>query len=166
MPVTTSVYIHDQVDYRIVFAKCVELLGASARTRTRDDGDMIFTRTDQGQLSWTWVEYGWDGPPLRAAADPHSERCSPDCAVQHATACWVQAVVDAEDGYRDEHGGPGALSHRFVTAMGQWLDAQGVSWSWRTHQGDGVLHRGWDGLAGPALVSHLGGLAEDPVREP
>ena len=71
MPVTTSVYIHNPVDYRIVFARCAVLIGASARTRTGDDGGMIFTTTDQGQLAWTWVEYGNDGPPLRTAAVPH-----------------------------------------------------------------------------------------------
>jgi hypothetical protein len=27
MPVTTSVYIYDPVDYRIVFAKCAMLIG-------------------------------------------------------------------------------------------------------------------------------------------
>ena len=147
MPITTSVYIHDQVDYRIVFAKCVELLGVSARTRTGDDGSMVFTTTDQGQLAWTWVEYGYDGPPLRTTAVPHTAQCPPRCPVQHAPACWVEAVFDAEDDYRDDHGGPGALNQRLVTAMGQWLHAHAVNWSWRTHQGDGVLHRARDGLA-------------------
>ena len=153
MPVTTSVYIHDQVDYRIVFAKCVELLAVSARTRTGDDGSMVLTTTDRGQLAWTWVEYGYDGPPLRTAADPHTTQCPPNCPVQHAPACWVQAVFDVEDGYLDDHGGPNALNQRLVTAMGQWLDAQAISWSWRTQEGDGVLHRGWDGLAGPGALN-------------
>jgi hypothetical protein len=151
MPVTTSVYIHDPVDYRIVFAKCAMLIGASARTRTGDDGGMIFTTTDQGQLAWTWVEYGNDGPPLRTAAVPHTAQHAPGCAGRHAPACWIEAVFDAEDGYRDDHGGPGALNQRLVTALGQWLDDQAVRWSWRTHD-DGILHDGQDGLAGLAAL--------------
>ena len=76
MPVTTTVYIHDQVDYRIVFAKCVELTGAPARTRTSDRGGMVSTGPGQGQRAWTWVEYGQDGPPLRTrtAAQRWAER--------------------------------------------------------------------------------------------
>ena len=151
MPVTASVYVHSPVDYRIVFARCAVLIGASARTRTGDDGSMIFTSTDQGELAWTWVEYGYDGPPLRTAAVPHTDRCDPGCPVQHAPACWIEAVFDAEDGYRDDYGGPGTLAQRLVTALGQWLDAQAVGWSWRA-QGDPVLHHGHDGLAGLALL--------------
>lgn len=151
MPVTTSVYIHDPVDYRIVFARCAVLIGASARTRTGDDGGMIFTSTDQGQLAWTWVEYGNDGPPLRTAAVPHTAQCPRDCAVQHAPACWIAAAFDAEDGYHDDHGGPGALNQRLVTGLGQWLDSQAVRWSWRAHD-DGIIHAGQDGLARLALL--------------
>jgi hypothetical protein len=146
MPVTTSVYIHDPVDYRIVFARCAVLLGTPARTRTSDDGGMLFTTTDQGQLAWTWVEYGNDGPPLRTAAVPHTAQCASGCTVRHAPACWIEAAFDAEDGYRDDHGGPGALNQRLVAALGQWLDDQEVRWSWRTHD-DGILHDGRDGLA-------------------
>lgn len=146
MPVTTSIYIHDPVDYRIVFARCAVLIGASARTRTGDDSGMIFTSTDQGQLAWTWVEYGNDGPPLRTAALPHTAQCAPGCAAPHAPACWIEAAFDADDRYRDDHGGPGALNQRLVTALGQWLDAQAVRWSWRTHD-HGTLHNGHDGLA-------------------
>ena len=152
MPVTTSIYIHDPVDYRIVFARCAVLLGASSRTRTVDDGGMIFTTTDEGQLAWTWVEYGNDGPPLRTAAVPHTGQCAPHCAIQHAPACWIEAVFDAEDNYRDDHGGPTALHHRLVTGLGQWLDAETVRWSWRSHA-DGTLHDGQDGLAGLALLN-------------
>jgi hypothetical protein len=32
-----------------VFARCAMLIGASARTRTGDDGGMVFTTTDQGE---------------------------------------------------------------------------------------------------------------------
>ena len=145
MPVTTSVYIHDPVDYRIVFARCAVLIGASARTRTGDDGGMIFTTTDQGQLAWTWVEYGNDGPPLRTAAVPHTAQCAPGCR-GHAPACWIEAVFDAAVAYRDDHGGPGTLHQRLVTALGEWLDDQAVRWSWRNH-GDGILHSGHGGLA-------------------
>jgi hypothetical protein len=128
MPVTTSVYIHDPVDYRIVFAKCTELTGAPARTRTSDDGSMISTDPDQSrQRAWTWVEYGYDGPPLRTAADPHTGQCAPGCRYQHAPACWIEAVFDTDDGYRDDHGGPGALHQRLLTGLGQWLDAQAVT---------------------------------------
>ncbi len=149
MPVTTTVYIHDPIDYRTVFAKCAELTEASAHTKTSDDGGMISTAPDQG--AWTWVEYGRGGPPLRTAAAPHTGHCAPDCAYQHAPACWIEAVVDTGDGYRDDHGGPGALHQRLVTGLGQWLDAQAVSWSWRNH-GDGIIHNHRDGLKGLALL--------------
>lgn len=151
MPVTTTVYIHDPVDYGIVFAKCVELTGAPARTRTSDDGGMVSTAPGQGQRAWTWVEYGHDGPPLRTAAAPHTEHCAPDCGYQHAPACWIEAVFDTDDSYRDDHGGPGTLHQRLVTCLGQWLDAQAVRWSWRNH-GDGIIHDHHDGLAGLALL--------------
>lgn len=144
MPVTASVYIHDQVDYRIVFARCAVLTGVSARTRTGDDGSMAFTARDQGQLTRTWVEYGSGGPPLRTAAVPH------------APACWIEAVFDAEDGYR---GGPGALSQRLVTALGRRLDDQEARWSWRAGD-DGILHDGPEGLA------ELAGLDGQPAGRP
>jgi hypothetical protein len=76
---------------------------------------MVFTTIDQGQLAWTWVEYGTDGPrwaPLRC----RTPRSAPRTAVQHAPACWIEAVFDTEDGYHDDHGGPGALHQRLVTA--------------------------------------------------
>lgn len=151
MPVTTTVYIHDPVDHTIVFAKCAELTGAPARTRTTDDGGMISTDPDEGGCAWTWVEYGHGGPPLRTAAAPHSGHCAPDCRCQHAPACWIEAVFDTGDGYRDDHGGPGALHQRLVTALGHWLDDQAVSWSWRNHT-DGILHSHHDGLSGLAQL--------------
>jgi hypothetical protein len=151
MPVTTTVYIHDQVDYRIVFAKCVELTGAPVRTRTSDRCGMVSTDPDQGQRAWTWVEYGQDGPPLRTDQAAHTEHCPPGCGYQHAPACWIEAVFDSADSYRDDHGGPGTLHQRLVTGLGQWLDAQEVRWSWRNHS-DGILHDHHDGLAGLALL--------------
>jgi hypothetical protein len=151
MPVTTTVYIHDQVDYRIVFAKCVELTGAPARTKTSDDGGMVSTGPDQGLCAWTWVEYGQGGPPLRTNPAPHNEHCAPGCGYEHAPACWIEAVFDTVDGYRDDHGGAGTLHQRLVTGLGQWLDAQAVRWSWRSH-GDGILHDQHDGVAGLPLL--------------
>jgi type IV secretory pathway TrbL component len=53
MPVTTTVYLHDRADYRIVFAKCVELIGAPARMRTSDDGGMVSTSPDQDPCACT-----------------------------------------------------------------------------------------------------------------
>jgi hypothetical protein len=151
MPVTTTVYIHDQVDYRIVFAKCVELTGAPARTKTSDDDGMVSTGPDQGLCAWTWMEYGQGGPPLRTNPAPHNEHCAPGCGYEHAPACWIEAVFDTVDGYRDDHGGAGTLHQRLVTGLGQWLDAQAVRWSWRSH-GDGILHDQHDGVAGLPLL--------------
>lgn len=68
------------------------------------------------------------------------------CGYQHAPACWIEAVFDTGDGYRDDHGGAGTLHQRLVTGLGQWLDVQAVRWSWRNH-GDGILHDQHDGLA-------------------
>jgi hypothetical protein len=65
MPVTTTVYIYDPVDYKRVFAKCAELTGAPAAATRSDDGGMVFTDLNQGSRAWTWVEYGQDGPPTR-----------------------------------------------------------------------------------------------------
>jgi hypothetical protein len=84
-------------------------------------------------------------------AAPHTEHCAPDCGYQHAPACWIEAVFDTDDSYRDDHGGPGTLHQRLVTCLGQWLDAQAVRWSWRNH-GDGIIHDHHDGLAGLALL--------------
>lgn len=52
MPVTTTAYIHNPVDYKIVFAKCTELTGAPARG-TSDDGGMISTVPYQSWHAWT-----------------------------------------------------------------------------------------------------------------
>ena len=90
IPVTTTVYIHDPADYKIVFAKCTELTAAPTRG-TSDDGGMISTVPDQNQRAWTWVEYGHDGPPLRATAATHAGHCAPDCGYQHTPACWIEA---------------------------------------------------------------------------
>jgi hypothetical protein len=141
MPVTTTVYIYDPVDHKRVFAKCAELTGAPAGAAPSDDGGMMFTDRDQGNRAWTWVEYGQDGSPLRTAAAPHTAHCAPVCGYQHAPACWIEAVFDTDDSYQDDHGGPEALHQQLVTRLGQWLDAQGIRWSWRNH-GDGIIHDG------------------------
>jgi hypothetical protein len=148
MPIPTTVYIHDPVDYETVFARCCELVGAPAGMKPSRDRDWISTGPDEGGMrAWTWVEHGWDGPPLRAAQAPHTEHCGPDCSYQHAPACWLEAVFDtADDNYSDEHGGAGTLHQRLVTGLGQWLDAQAVAWSWRTH-GNGIVHNRHEGLS-------------------
>jgi hypothetical protein len=154
MPATTSVYLHDQADCRIVFAKCAELIEAPARTRTSDDGGMI-TTIDDGLCAWIWVEYRPDGP-LRTTPVPHSEHCDPGCRNQHAPACWMEAAFDTPDGYRDDHGGPGTLHQRLIASLGRWLDGQEIRWSWRNH-GDGILHDRHNGLAAiPLLDTDLG----------
>ena len=61
------------------------------------------------------MEYGQEGPPLRTAQVPHNEHCDPGGGYQHAPACWIEAVFDTGDGYRDDHGGVGTLQQRLVT---------------------------------------------------
>jgi hypothetical protein len=152
VPVTTTVYIHDPVDYRTVFARCCELVGAPADMKPTQDRDWMSTGPDQGLCAWTWVEHGCDGPPLRTTQAPHTEHCDPGCGYQHAPACWIEAVFDTEDdGYRDEHGGAGTLHQRLVTSLGQWLDAREVRWSWRTH-GNGTVHDRHVGLSALPLL--------------
>src|SRR5260370_41741171 len=79
---------------------------------------MVSTDPGQGRCAWTWVEYGQDGPPLRTAQAAHTEHCAPGCGYQHAPACWIEAVFDSADGYRDDHGGPGTLHQRLPTDLG------------------------------------------------
>ena len=147
MPVTTTVYIHDPVDYKVVFTRCCELVGVPVGIKLVQDEDWISTDSNQDLCAWTWVEYGWEGPPLRTAQAPHTEHCNPDCRYQHAPACWIEAVFDtADDYYRDEYGGVGTLHRRLVTGLGHWLDTQAVGWSWRTH-GNGIVYNRHDGLS-------------------
>lgn len=148
MPVTTTVYIHDRADYRIVFARCAVLTGTPAQTPTSDHGGMISTSPDRYLYAWTWVEYGQDGLPLRATTAPHNQHCVPGCRFQHAPACWIEAAFDTSDSYR---GDPGTLHHRLITGLGQWLDTQAIKWSWRNHS-EGILHDQHADLAGMPFI--------------
>ena len=100
MPVST-VCIHDPVDYKAVFARCRELVGAPEGIKTGEASGWVSIGPDQGLYAWAWVEYGHDRPPLRTTRARHRERCEPGCGYQHAPGCWI----DTGDGYHD-HGRP------------------------------------------------------------
>ena len=162
MTLDTRIYLHDRADYREVFVKCNQLIGAhegirftdepvsdwkdGKRLRGPEDGEWtIWNAPGQGLCALLDLSYRKDAP-LRAPGD-HYRYCEPDeCDGGCAPACWLEVSFDTAYGYRGDNGeGCGDLHARLVAELGRWLDGKGVRWSWQ-NEFTGEIHSGYEGL--------------------
>ena len=144
MTLNTRIYVHGPIDYREVFAKCDQLIGANGGTRFRDEPGVISNEPDQGLCAWLDVHHG-DGGPYLKDPEPCDEYCEPGCDFPHDPACWLVASFDTAYSYHGADGGCGDLHARIVAELGRWLDSKGITWSWR-NEFTGDIHQGYDGL--------------------
>lgn len=173
MTLSTYIYLQDQVDYREVFVKCNQLIGADEGVRFSEHDGWIGNRMDQGLCALMHVSYG---APLvsQEQAAAHDEDCAEyegDCRKWHPRACWAEVNFDTAYSYSGPDGGCGDLHARLVAELGQWLDERGVHWAWR-NEFTGEVHQGYDGLtelgtggaeasawfrniAAPAIAAHI-----------
>jgi hypothetical protein len=171
MTLSTYVYVLDQVDYREVFVKCNQLIGAHEGVRFSEHDGWIGNGLDQGLCALMHVDHG---APLvtPAQAAQHDEDCEPDCNGDHwDRACWLKVNFDTAYSYSGPDGGCGDLHARLVAELGQWLDERGARWEWR-NEFTGEVHQGYDGLtelasggaqasdwfrniAAPAIAAHI-----------
>ena len=147
MTLDTHIYAHGPVDYREVFVKCNQLIGATEGTRFSDKDGTISNDPGQGLPGWLFVYYRKDAPlRTRDEAVAHDSDCEPGCDGEyHDVACYLEVSLDTAYGYSDDLGGCGDLHARFVAALGKWLEAKGSPWSWR-NEFTGEVHVGADGL--------------------
>ena len=163
MTLDTAIYVRGPVDHKALFLKCNQLIGATERTRSKDEQDTsyhegewiaapgnawtIMNEPGQGLPGWLMVHYR-PGAPLHTAEDAarHDEDCEPDCDGDHyIRACWLRVSLDTAYSYSDAYGGCGDLHARFVAALGAWLDERKVPWSWK-NEFTGEVHQGTEGL--------------------
>jgi hypothetical protein len=133
MTLDTRIYVEDRADYREVFAKCNQLIGATEQTRYRDENGTIMNEPGQGLPGWLMLRYRDDAPLIAEGESlAHGEYCDPDCdGTGHERQCWLRVSLDTAYSYSDSLGGCGDLHARFVAALGAWLDGKGIRWSWR-----------------------------------
>lgn len=149
MTLDTCVYLHDRIDYREVFVRCNQLIGADEGTRFTDKDGSISNSPGQGLCAWLYVYHKGEAPLLRAGE--HSRYCEPDEPgeddMPHSTCFphWLSVSFDTAYGYKGPDGGCGDLHARLVAELGQWLDGKGVAWSW-LNEFTGTVHQGYDGL--------------------
>ncbi len=146
MTPNTEVYIHDPVDYRDVFIKCNQLLGAHEGTAFTEDAGSISNKPAQGLPAWLFVYHGDNGPLVEPGR--HSEYCDgglDGCPAPCAVPCWIEVSFDTTYGYQGPDGGCGDLHARLTAELGRWLDGKGVSWSWR-NEFTSEVHAGYAGL--------------------
>ena len=118
MTLDTRVYLRDPVDYREVFMKCNQLIGAHEGIRFTDDNDSIANDPGQGLCAWLIVY--------------HRDQ--------------VEVSLDTAYGYDADGEGCGDLHARLVAQLGHWLDGKGIRWSWQ-NEFTGEIHEGYEGLA-------------------
>lgn len=163
MTLDTRVYVLDRIDYREVFLKCNQLIGAHEGIESRDEPEKIWregkpypdpsgrwsiwNKPGQGLCALLDVSYRKDGPYV--ARGEHARFCEPDEDESHQTCFprWLEVSFDTAYSYHDEHGGCGALHARLVFALGQWLDERGVRWRWE-NEFTGEIHEGYADLSG------------------
>lgn len=114
----------------------------------------------QGLPAWLMLHYR-PGVPLRTpeqAAEHDKDICNlpgaswydatsgPCDGTGHRPACWLTVSFDTAYGYSDHRGyGCGDLHAEYVAKLGQWLDKQGVRWSWE-NEFTGEVHTGYTRL--------------------
>lgn len=162
MTLDTRIYVHGKIDYRAVFVKCNQLLGATEQTRCTDEQDTdyrlgkkvtlpgsswtIQNEPMQGLPGWLMLHYRPDAP-LRVPGD-HSKYCdgaADECYEPCGIPCWLEISIDTTYSYHGPEGGCGDLHAWFTAELGRWLNEQGVSFSWR-NEFTGEVHQGFDGL--------------------
>jgi hypothetical protein len=179
MTLDTKVYILDRADYKEVFVKCNQLIGATEGTRFTDKDGSISNAPGQGLCAWLFVYHG-NGAPL-VADGGHHRYCEPDDEEESHRQCfprWLEVSLDTGYGYRGpDGGGCGELHARLVAELGQWLDGRSVRWSW-LNEFTGEIHPGYEGLTELAgngaearqwfrdIVAPAIGATADSAREP
>jgi hypothetical protein len=151
MTLDTRIYIHGPADYREVFVKCNQLIGADEGVRFEDKPGNIWNKPGQGLCALLDVYYGQGGTALRKPGD-HARYCdgeADECFSPCGVPCWLEVSFDTAYGYRGPEGGCGDLHARLVAELGRWLDGKGVRWSWQ-NEFTGEIHQGYEGLDGLA----------------
>ena len=135
MTLNTKVFIHDRIDYRELFVKCNQLIGANEGTRYRDRSDCLMNEPAQGLCAWLFVYHGANRTPYRHQPDPECDR----------PACWAEIALDTAYGYSGPEGGCGSLHARILSELAPWLASKDVGWSWQ-NEWTGNIYQGTDGL--------------------
>ena len=147
MTLDTRIYVLDKIDYREVFIKCNQLIGADEGTRFTDTGNSLWNAPGQGLCALLDVTSGGDVPLVQAGE--HSRYCdgeADECSTPCGTPCWLEVSFDTAYGYRGDNGERcGDLHARLVAELGQWLDTKGLRWRWRNEFTGQVFDR-YDGL--------------------
>ena len=164
MTLDTRIYVQDRADYREVFVKCNQLIGAHEGTIFTDepvadwkDGERIpgpedgewtiWNKPGQGLCALLDISYR-KGAALRQPGE-HAKYCdgeADDCFAPCGVASWLEISFDTAYGYKGEHGeGCGDLHARLVAELGHWLDGKGIRWSWQ-NEFTGEIHQGYEGL--------------------
>lgn len=134
MAFDTRVYAHDPVDYRDVFLRCNQLIGAHEGIRFTDRDGHIGNERHQGLDALLDIYYGKHGRPLRRGK-------------RNRVPCWLEVSFETELRRR----GYGELHARLVGDLGRWLDGRRVRWSWMNHYLVEV-YPGYEGLEELAAV--------------
>ena len=119
MTLDTRIYAPG-ADYRQVFIKVNQLIGAHEGIRFKDCAESIMNLPGQRLDAWVIV-YHREGEP-------------------------VEISLDTSYGYTGADGGCGDLHARVVAHLGQWLDSKGIAWSW-LNEFTGEVHQSYEGLA-------------------
>lgn len=146
MTLDTRVYLHDRADYREVFIKCNQLIGADEGTAFEDKPGNIWNKPGQGLCALLDVYHG-DGAPLVKPGE-HDRYCdgeADDCLEPCGVPRWLEVSFDTGYSYEGPDGGCGDLHARLVAELGHWLDGKGIAWSWCNEFTEEVF-RGYDRL--------------------
>jgi hypothetical protein len=164
MTLDTRVYVQGRIDYREVFVKCNQLIGAHEGIKFTDepvadwkDGERIpgpedgewtiWNKPGQGLCALLDISYR-RADPLREA-DEHAKYCdgdTDDCFAPCGVPCWLEVSFDTAYGYKGDGGeGCGDLHARLVAELGQWLDGKGIRWQWR-NEFTSEVHSGYERL--------------------
>ncbi|MFC5744764.1 hypothetical protein [Actinomadura rugatobispora] len=162
MTLNTSVYVLDEINYKYVWVRANQLIGATEATRFRNEqvktwqnGEgkpepgnawSIGNNAGQGLCALLDIHYRPDAP-LRAKDGGCEWYCDPDCEDEHRSrACWLEVSFDTGYGHRDQQGrGCGDLHASLVADLGKWLDERGVRWLWE-NEFTGEIHSGYERL--------------------
>lgn len=134
MTLDTRVYVHDEINYKDVWTKCNQLIGATENTRFTDEQTKTWANgesfVEPGNSWWIWNTPGQGlcalmdisyrpGVPLRTAEQQaehddgicnlpgvswYDEEAGPCDGSRHSPACWLEISFDTAYGYRDEQG--------------------------------------------------------------